>query len=158
MNRCYYFHFQSVHIFLVHFKRLHARRLSSTSQAGQNSLDQGCPQAVQAIQTNKHHPALTSLQFTPETEREAEEVEGRAHQPINATQPCPVPAATATPVTASSAIATIIPPFAVREPVEKQVRNWLESTSDEYDILLKRLVKMEHYVMCPKFIISMNIS
>ncbi|KAL7058373.1 hypothetical protein AAHC03_016464 [Spirometra sp. Aus1] len=32
----------------------------------------------------------------------------------------------------------VIPPFTVRDPVEKQVQNWLANTSDEYNILLNR--------------------
>ena len=116
-------------------------------------MDQSCPQVAQVAQATKHHPMLAPLQITPEIEsweREVEEVDGRPHQPINPTQSLPIQAATTAVVTDSSNITTISPPFSVREPVEKQVRNWLESTSDEYDILLKRLVHLAvvHVKIC----------
>ncbi|CUT99166.1 conserved hypothetical protein [Echinococcus multilocularis] len=116
----------------VHIKRLHARRISSTSQAGQNSMDQTCPPPPQAPQITKHHPTAP-LRITPEIgdwKREVERETGRSHEQIDAPNPLPV--------SATTTVASAMPPFSVREPVEKQVRSWLESTSDEYDILLKR--------------------
>ncbi|KAL5106276.1 hypothetical protein TcWFU_006208 [Taenia crassiceps] len=128
----------------VHIRRLHARRISSTSQVGQNSMDQTYPPPPQASQTTKIHP-IAPLRIAPEIddwEGEAKGEAGRSHEQVDPTINLPVPTTTTniTTTTAASAsiIASVIPPFSVREPVEKQVRSWLESTSDEYDILLKR--------------------
>ncbi|VDM17432.1 unnamed protein product [Hydatigera taeniaeformis] len=118
-------------------------RVSSTSQVGQNSMDQAYAPPSQAPQATKHH-APAPLRITPEIddwEREVKGEAGRSHDQIDPSIPLPVSTTTATANTVSTSIApTVIPPFSVREPVEKQVRSWLESTSDEYDILLKRSV------------------
>ncbi|VDL19596.1 unnamed protein product [Hymenolepis diminuta] len=117
----------------VHVKRLHARRISSTSQVGQNSTDQSYPTPPnQNLPSNKHLPLQTTHEVE-DWEREGEARDINVHQQAVNARASYLPVQASPPTTTS-----IIPPFSVREPVEKQVRNWLESTSDEYDILLKR--------------------
>lgn len=114
-------------------------------------MDQAYPPPPQAPQNTKHHPTAP-LRITPEIddwEKEAKGEAGQSHEQIDSTINLPVPATTnttaTTTATSTSITVPVIPPFSVREPVEKQVRSWLESTSDEYDILLKRSV-FSHFI------------
>ncbi|VDD76410.1 unnamed protein product [Mesocestoides corti] len=100
-------------------------------KVGQNSVEQAYqpPPLPPPAQPIKHHqPPLHLPPGIKCWARETEEGDARPrNQAIDQGNPSSV-----------SASASVIPPFSVREPVEKQVQNWLESTSDEYDILLKR--------------------
>uniref|UniRef100_A0A0X3PRE4 Uncharacterized protein n=1 Tax=Schistocephalus solidus TaxID=70667 RepID=A0A0X3PRE4_SCHSO len=95
---------------LVQVRRVHARRVSSTSQTAKGSFEE----------------REEAMRFSPPADATTRKVEKSPKSQLQATK---------APLQVQSAV---IPPFTVRDPVEKQVQNWLANTSDEYNILLNR--------------------